>query len=343
MAEGSKAKKIFGHLKSEIHMNLCANCYACMAVCPTGSIKLKGGRPVLKGRCSACGLCYDQCPQLKSDGEIKRRIFGEMDPSVMGPYKKAYFGRANSPEIMTVAQNGGIVTCLLASLLDSGYVDGCVVMDNDSKWRPIPRVAISKEDLIECAGRKYTPGPILAGARDARELYYLEEMALVGTPCQVKALRCMASDKIEARKITNYVKLIVGLFCIKLLTYEGLFEALKDRFDISLSNVAKFDMNGERFIVYQKGGPKLELALNELKQFSFYPCNLCKDFTAELSDISVGGTGSPEGYSTVLTRTKVGEQALEIGMRSGACEAELLEVDPGIEPVKKISSQKKQR
>lgn len=344
MVEESGVKKVFGHLTSEVHSDLCANCGACLASCPVDSLDLEGGRPSLTGRCTACGLCYAQCPQVVTDEEVMERVFGEVSSSKIGPYKDAYFGRTNSSPIEVVAQDGGIVTSLLDSLLEAGFIDGAAVMDRDSEWRPEPRVAISREDLIECAGTKYTPGPILRATREAVELYSLENLALVGTPCQVKALRNMASGDYAVRRITDNVKLIIGLFCTKCFDYEDFFEeVLEDQLDIDLSDVAKFDVKDERFIIYQKNKSKRELALDSLDQFTFHPCKLCSDFSAELADISVGGVGSPEGYSTVIVRTEVGEKAFKQGLRSGAYEAKDLEdADPGLDLVEKLSTQKKE-
>ncbi len=40
-------------------------------------------------------------------------------------------------------------------------------------------------------------------------------------------------------------------------------------------------------------------------------CNFCDDFSNKYADISVGSVGSPNGYSTVIVRSEVGEKLLE--------------------------------
>jgi coenzyme F420 hydrogenase subunit beta len=35
---------------------------------------------------------------------------------------------------------------------------------------------------------------------------------------------------------------------------------------------------------------------------------MCRDFDAELADVSIGSVGSPNGYSTVIIRTEKGEE-----------------------------------
>lgn len=169
-------------------------------------------------------------------------------------------------------------------------------------------------------------------------------MALVGTPCQVKAFRNMASGENAARKFTYNVRLVVGIFCSRCFTYEGFFKKiLVDQLDIDLSNVAKFDLKGERFVIYQKGKPKRELALDALEQFTPPACSICSDFSAELADISVGSAGSLEGYSTVILRTELGRQIFKQGIRAGAYEMESLnEGDPGMDRIRELSSEKKE-
>lgn len=345
MAEESEEEKSFGHLTNEVPSDLCFNCGACLASCPEDSLDLENGQLSLVGSCTACGLCYANCPQIIPDQEVRNQIFGDIPASEVGHYKEAYYSRTKSPYIEVVAQDGGFVTSILASLLEEEFIDGAVVMDKDPKWRPKPRVATSRDDLLESAGTKYTPGPILTAARKAVRDNSLSQMALVGTPCQVKALRNMAIGDHAVKEITENVKLILGLFCNKCFSHEAFFEqVLEDQLEMDLSNIAKFDIKDGRFVIYRKGEPKRELALHSLDQFVFSPCELCSDFTAELADISVGNVGSPEGYSTVIVRTDVGNQAFLKASQSGAYEGGMLrEVDPGIKHVKKISNQKKER
>lgn len=345
MNEDEKVKKVFGHLTSEVHSDLCASCGACVASCPVDSLSLENGRPSLKGRCTACGLCYDVCPQTVSDEEVMEEVFGEVSSSEIGPYQEAYSGKTTSSSIEVAAQDGGIVTSLLVSLLDEGFIDGAVVVGRDSEWRPQLKVAISEEDLIESAGTKYTPNPLLVALQEGVDFYDLDRMAVVATPCQVKAIRNMSTGKRAVRKITDNIELVIGLFCSKCFTYPGFFEkVLVDQLDMDLSNVGKFDVKEGKFIIYQKGKRKEELDLDSLDQFVFHPCKICQDFSAELADISVGSVGSPKGQSTVIVRTDVGDEAFKQGLRSGIFEVESLDnVDPGMDLVKKVSSQKKER
>jgi coenzyme F420 hydrogenase subunit beta len=41
-----------------------------------------------------------------------------------------------------------------------------------------------------------------------------------------------------------------------------------------------------------------------------YACQYCDDYSAEYADLSFGGLGAPEGWTTVITRTSLGSSIL---------------------------------
>lgn len=343
-AVAKEKAKIFAHLKKELDYDFCLSCGSCVASCPLDSIELDDDGPALKGRCTSCGLCYDQCPQFVSNRELAKELFGKSpEPEGIGIYERAYSARTNVSEIQSNCQDGGIVTSLLVSLLEMGYIDGAVVMGtSEEPWSPEPKVAKSSEELIKCAGTKYSPGPMLMGAEDAVDLHYLEQMALVGTPCQVKAFRRMEFGDRAAWGISSRVKLTLGLFCMENFPYKNIEKLVKKEFDVELSEISKFDIDSGNFIVYCDGKPKDEVDVKSLDRYVFTPCKVCGDFTSELADISIGSNGSPSGYSTVILRTLVGVQAFEQAAQSESFEAKPLEdVKPGMSLVERVSLSKK--
>ncbi len=339
-------KKLFGHLKREvIDSGFCVSCGACVVSCPLHSLGFEETGPELQGMCNACGLCYAQCPQPVFDDDLKKRIFGDNPSSAIGYYKGLYSGKTTSPEIEMIAQNGGVVTSLLVSLLEEGFIDGAVVMDKDSQWKPIPMVATTKEELLDCSGSKYSQAPILKALGDVVDRYDMDRVALVGTPCQIKAFRNMTVGDRPAKKVSKSVLLTVGLFCLRSFAYESLFEkVLPDQLGIDPSDVSKFDITESNLVIYQKGRPKKRVSLDVLERFVPESCKVCGDFTAEFADISVGGTGSPEGFSTTIVRTDVGSQAFSVGLKSGGYEVNKLDEDePRIESIEKLSKINKQK
>jgi len=337
--------KMFVHLIEEvINPEFCSGCGACAASCPFSVLVMGGERPKLAGRCELCGVCYYQCPQLASQGELERKVFGRNATAeeTVGIHRGAISAQTSDHEIRTRCQDGGIVTSLLAALLKTGFIDGAVVTASD-EWRPVPKVATTRAELLECAGSKYSRGGVLLGLRDAIDLYSCEQIAVVGLPCQIKAVRRMQTSERAVNRLTDAIKLCVGLFCVWAFPYEQFFKRVVEKqLDTKLAEVAKFDIKRRRLLIYRRGKPRRELALDALEQFVDVPCRLCPDFAAELADISVGAVGSPLAHSSVLLRTQVGAEAFEISEETKALKARPIEeVKPGMGAIRRLSVSKK--
>ena len=69
--------------------------------------------------CIACGLCLRACGGAYLAPEL---LPGHIDP-FKGEVLAAYYGYASDPEIRLKGQSGGVVTALLAFMLESGRVD----------------------------------------------------------------------------------------------------------------------------------------------------------------------------------------------------------------------------
>jgi coenzyme F420 hydrogenase subunit beta len=62
----------------------------------------------------------------------------------------------------------------------------------------------------------------------------------------------------------------------------------------------------EDFFVSLKDGRVIHIPFEEIDSIARPACLVCPDFSAEYSDVSFGGLGSPEGYTTVLIRSEKG-------------------------------------
>ena len=338
--------KVFNHLVEEVvKPGFCVGCGACVATCPVNCLDLKEEIPALARVCINCGICYGMCPEVVDPKMLQKDIFGDApaDDS-LGTYVQALSVETTDTAVKARCQDGGAVTALLSSLLEAGYIDGAVVVGTaEEPWRPVARVATTTEELIECAGSKYSLAPVFWGLRDAVNLYYCESVAVVGTPCKILASWRMKFSDPTNRHIGDAIKLRIGLFC------GGVFGYNKFKTDIAgkqlhtpLTDVAKFDIRDNKFTIYHRQKPKQELALSAVKQHMNLPCKLCQDFTAELADISVGAAGSPAGRSTVLIRTPTGSDAFDTAIKFRKFNAiELEKVKPGIEGVRQGAKAKK--
>lgn len=70
-------------------------------------------------------------------------------------------------------------------------------------------------------------------------------------------------------------------------------------------------------------------------------CLLCNDFTAELSDISLGSIGSPRGWRSLLIRSEIGGEIVNEAIKLGYLQANDLS-DEDIKVIAKVSKRKKE-
>ena len=326
----SERPKVFGNLVAEvIRKNTCVTCGGCEAVCPVNTVKIEDGTPKLVGLCISCQLCYWNCPVVSFDvTEMEEKVFGRTrteDEAAIGVHKAIYAVKAKPDEIIERAQDGGAVSAILTQFL-AGDGDGAVVADveEDRPWAAKPIVVTSKEGILRGAGTKYTNSPSLVGVASAIQEYALSNIALVGTPCQMKGIRNMETDPWSDERIKDIVSLRIGLFCMETFDYPSFIEYLEGE-EIDAAKVEKFEIKGGRFIARQDGEEIHKVKLAAVKGLIRQCCHTCGDFTAEFADLSVGNVGSKNGWSTVIVRTDVGEKALGAAEKAGLVEIKPLD------------------
>lgn len=342
--------KIFASLVTEVvKPGKCVGCGTCVAVCPPGVVRFKEvpGRdeePTLAGKCLLCEFCYYQCPMTSPhEKELEALIFGrnsgDMEP--FGIFTKAFSVRAKKDEILKVASDGGAVTAILAYALEEGLIQAAAVaaVRKDMPWKPIPKLALTVEDLLEAAGTKYSAAPVMLALGEAVDGYEFERVAVVGTPCQIRAVRKMQYGERGAVKYGNRVKLAIGLFCSENFYYDKLIkEFVASKAD--LSKITKFSIRAGGFTVEADGEKVIEVKVKEVKPYARSNCEYCTDFAANLADLSAGNVDSPAGWSTVIVRTEAGMKFLEGARDKGWIEVKPLEVKPDGSLVKLASKKR---
>jgi coenzyme F420 hydrogenase subunit beta len=289
-------------------------------------------------------MCYNNCPQVDFDREnIERHVFGRIrteEEELTGIYTGAYAARSLTNEIK--GQDGGVVTAILINFIrEEG--DAVVVVDlvEDKTWLPKSLVATSEKEILSSAGTKYTPASNLIGVGNAVKDYDKNKIAVVGTPCQIRALRMLDQGTFRHAEISNAVKLKIGLFCMETFDYDSLMEYLTTE-EINPEKVTKFEIRDGKFIANYEKEVAFETKLKNVKKLIRPCCDRCQDFSAEFADISVGNVGSPNGWSTILVRTNKGEENLKAAEKKRLIEVKPLEeFTPGIVLVKKLAKRKK--
>ena len=108
----------------------------------------------------------------------------------LGNYKSVVSARSTDKEILNGAQDGGIVTQLFAYALEEGIIEGAIVAGNgDQPWKPEPVVATTRAELLAARGTKYNISPNMSLIKEVTRSYGFDKVGIVGTPCQMQALR----------------------------------------------------------------------------------------------------------------------------------------------------------
>jgi len=316
----------------------CTVCGACVLACPSFHIKFIEGKPKRAKRtmdCVGCSICYEACYMLRHDlmKAIEGRTIGWGKKESIGLYRCSVFARTRDTEIMKACQDGGIVTTLLLYALDSGIIDGALVVGGDGR-APVACVARTRDGIIRAAGTKYGVVPVLKELRAAVVDHGLSKICVVGSPCHIQSIRYL---KHKGLPLASSVKLTVGLFCRENYEYTCLAKKVRAK-GMDINQVDKLDVSDE-FNIYA-GGKKLSLPITELKSCVPRHCLVCLDFAAELADIAIGSGGSTDGWSTVIIRTEEGEKVF-----AGMEEKKLVQTIEirDVADVKEIASRKKEK
>lgn len=310
--------------------SMCSVCGACVAVCPKNllsfrehvffyeeGLEFRVEKTLLKeiiSECIDCGLCYDACPQINFDLlETEKIIYGEFSSktNIIGYFRKILSAKAVDQFIAENGQSGGVVTAIIKYLLENNVVDGAIVTLEEPSLpgKPIPYI-ITKDnitELLKSQKSKYFSSAALVALRHAIENIGLNSLAIVLLPCQVHALVKMRLLG-KYKNIINHVKVTIGLFCFGTYWYKPFSDWLKRKYNIDLSEVNRMRMTGRAFIIEMNDGRTISGKKDETLKLIKESCKHCKDFANVLADISVGEIGSPEGWSTVIARTKIGEE-----------------------------------
>jgi len=272
----------------------------------------------------------------------------------LGKYKSVVSARSADKEILKGAQDGGIVTSLFAYALEEGIIDGAIVAGSyeedpnvestasqNHHWRPKPVVATTKAELLAARGTKYNISPNVSLIKEATRSYGLDKIGIVGTPCQMQAIRKGQLYPVGWRDVGDKIALAVGIFCMENFPYQSIIQLVEDHAAMKMESVKKMEIGKGKFWVYGKRGQVVQLPLKVTHKYEQPGCHVCMDYVANLADISTGSVGSPDGWSTIFVRSKIGDAVWAKAMAAGVFETQPIEkVKPGLELVSKLANEK---
>lgn len=274
-------------------------------------------------------------PNEKIAGLLRKHWSPEKIQKYIGSYKGSWFAHASSESIRKGAASGGVITALLAFLLEEGDIDGALVCRSviaKGKVRPEFFIAESEKELHAAQGSKYIAVDF---NQDALPLIrsYKGKLAVVALPCDTTHLRhaCETDPKLKEK-----VALVITLFC-----------GHNSRPELTDMITQKFS-NGDRVLKdfrYRQGHWRGSMLAEFLdgsrieKPFSYFSlyqnlyffcqqkCHHCNDHAGYNSDLSAGDIWSlrmksdPIKHNAVITRTPAGNAAFQKALDAGVISA----------------------
>jgi coenzyme F420-reducing hydrogenase beta subunit len=357
---GEIRDKSFSDLMKEVvNSRLCTVCGTCLAVCPYNVLVLRGESfkrlelyelEVTRGiyrsiedLCERCGFCYYNCPEIMFDlGKAERKRFGATAKDELGHFLEAFMAQATDKEILMNAQCGGVATALLKYALENKLANAAVTVTATEKpaWKPRPTVIVNPKDLWKAQKTKYTPAATVIGVDSALHEWLRSRIAVVATPCQIHGMHTANISPKGYTRILQSTELVIGLFCYGTYRYNDLFmKSLAKKHGIIPSSISKIDLDTEKMRVYENNELKLEVHRRQLRRYLRKSCRKCRDFANRLADISLGGVGSPEKWTTVLIRTERGRKTFGETVKGGHIEAKPLS-DEALERIRELARSK---
>ncbi|MBD3188262.1 DUF362 domain-containing protein [Candidatus Bathyarchaeota archaeon] len=309
MLERKKTRATFGTLKRKVvNPGLCIECGKCVALCDVIDWDGENREPRLVGKCIACGLCYNQCPQ--SPG------------SPVGDFKDAWITRSMGNDI--TGQDGGTVTAIVLALLESNLIEAAILTRQDpgKPWHPEPFIATTREDVLSASKTIYTHSPVIPVLIKAISQGY-RKIAVVATACKITAIHDLQDEQqgvfqgIDDLEITT-----IGLFCSESFLPERLLAFLGTKVDPD--DITKMRISNGTMWVHTTSGKEtfgLTSYAEEFHGCTKESCLNCNDFTSEQADISVGNIGTDSRHNTVLVRTSAGARAFDNAVHMGIIDA----------------------
>jgi len=288
---------------------------------------------------SRCGLCENACPREGFGGcDLTPKYFEGSPYLGIGYHSRIIAAKATAREIHENGQSGGVVTAILNALIADEKIDAAVVANRTEDWRVEPKIAKTQAEVLTSTGSKYTVCPSIKGVWQAIR-GGSRQIALVGMPCNIEAMRMLQSlSGSDYSAGCDRVTLMIGLFCTEAFYYDELAKLLSTR-DIAIKDVLKFNVFKGKLVV-ETAREKLEIPMKEVEHAVRDSCRVCMDFASELADISAGSVGSADGWTTLVIRTKRGEDAVSFAENAGTIET--VEIDEkGLEAIRKLAFRKK--
>ncbi|MDD3985720.1 MAG: Coenzyme F420 hydrogenase/dehydrogenase, beta subunit C-terminal domain [Methanobacterium sp.] len=163
------------------------------------------------------------------------------------------------------------------------------------------------------------------------------KVAMVGTPCHmIAAAKLEKSSDILGE---TPIDIKIGLFCMENFSYSYMKKLLEEN-NIDINNVKECRIEKNFLWFYLEEEKLFKIPIEKAKSCIRKNCNICMDFTSELSDVSIGSVGSEKGWSTIIIRTDKGLELVRNAEQHKYIKTKAIE-ESGIQIIKKLANKKK--
>lgn len=319
--------------KKIINNGFCTLCGACEAACPTSALHIMNEKVNRLYDCSKdidlCPICYEICPH--SEALLLRSLKFVSDAPIkneaLGYYRKIVLAQAVDPKLRQQSHGGAVVTALLNYGIETKIFDSAIVSQSEPETpsKPKPSVALVPDDILSAVGSKFFPSSVAKAYGSAVYSHGKTAIAFVGVPCHVLALRKMEAWQ---HKIIDNLKITIGLFCFGTFSFSSMLDYIEKTYGIHASDIKQMRLSSKFVIQTEKG--EIRIPLSEIENQILPSCRTCMDFTSELADISVGGAYPLKDWSTVIIRTKAGEDFFYNAVENGIISTWIIEQEPKV-------------
>lgn len=226
--------------------------------------------------------------------------------------------KATDSEILEKGENGGAVTSILKSLLESKTVEGVLNIEKrGSVYDGIPVYTTDSNELVNTAGSLHC-APTMISDIIARYLKD-EKIAVTTKPCDA-----MAIDEIIKRHGINRDNIyMIGLNCGGTVRPTVAEEMIKIFYEINPEDVISEEINKGKFIVELEDGTEKSVKIDDLEDEGYgrrENCQRCELKIPRKADVACGNWGSSKGYTFVEINTPKGEKLIQDAIDNGYIE-----------------------
>ena len=284
-----------------------------------------GSRRPAKELCSECGLCdtyyihyvkeacaflNQQVAELEQQSHGRSRNLDREDEWYFGVHQDMMAARNRQP--IEGAQWTGIVSTLAIEMLNRGWVEGVICVQNtpEDRFQPMPVIARTPGEVLAARVNKPTLSPNLSVLEQV-EQSGLKQLLAIGVGCQIQALRTV-EQQLGLEKLY-----VLGTPCVDNVTRAGLQKFLETT-SRSPETVVHYEFMQDFRVHFKHEDGSVEkvpffgLNTKELKDVFAPSCMSCFDYVNSLADLVVGYMGAPFGWQWIVVRNSLGQEMLDL-------------------------------